>query len=323
MSASSSRPSRRSSTLGADRRRRMGLALLGLPDSGSRKVQRQRTFCESARSGSPGGGGRSSPRSGACRTCGAPRCRRFSTGATAQGRAAPVAKPQSSARAGTLRTGSGAARRCRPRPEPSCSVRINSGGLLAVDDFLPPDLDDLEPEDDAAIRVRACGVPYPEWGWGGLREWRAEGVSAADLRDWGRSPTPARWGLLLHGEPGLGKTVAACCAVRDAAERRVGSAGAWVVVTAPRTQEAVVAGAFRQRPGPAQFYRWRDLKARLDAAKTGALPWAEEPPLTADKLLGEIEGRGAGLALDDVDVDAHTPWKEELLLRLLEIPQED
>ena len=189
-----------------------------------------------------------------------------------------------------------------------------------MDDLLPPELDDLEPEDDAAARVRACGVPYPEWGWGSLREWRAEGVSPADLRDWGRAPAPGRWGLLLHGAPGLGKTVAACCMIRDAAERRVGSAGAWVMVTAPRTQEAVVAGAFRQRPAPAQFYRWRDLKARLDAAKTGALPWAEEPPLTADKLLGEIEGRCAVLVLDDVDVDAHTPWKEEVLLRLLEIP---
>lgn len=189
-----------------------------------------------------------------------------------------------------------------------------------VEITLPPELDDLEPEDNAAARIRACGVPYPEWGWERLREWRAEGVSPSDLRDWVRAPVPARWGLLLHGSPGLGKTVAACCVVRDAAERRVGSAGAWTVVTSPRVEEAIAAGAFRRRPAPAQFCRWRDLKALLDAAKTGALPWSEEPPLTAEKVLGEIEGRCVVLALDDIDVDAHTPWKEEVLLRLLEIP---
>ena len=192
---------------------------------------------------------------------------------------------------------------------------------MTSSDF-PPELEGLAPTDDEPARVSASGVPYPLWSWrtAQLEPGSPSAAAAGLIEEWVVKERPPVLGVVLHGGAGLGKTGMACAAVRAAAARRVGSNAAWISVTAPRVVEAVRVGDFRRRPAPAQFFRWRDLKALLDAAKMGRLPWEEAPPLTADKILTEIEERCAVVALDDVDVDVLTPWKEEVLLRLLELP---
>lgn len=187
------------------------------------------------------------------------------------------------------------------------------------------DLDELEsfaPDTPAALRVASSGVPNPAWDWVTARHVAGSTADAASLvlQQWCFSRAPKVHGVLLHGGAGLGKTGLACCVVKDLAARGVGSRALWHLVTSTRTTEAVARGDFRARPAPAMFYRWRDMKSLLDRAKVDSTPWDENPPLTAEKVLEEIEDRCEALALDDVDVDVLTPWKEEVLLRLLELP---
>ena len=193
------------------------------------------------------------------------------------------------------------------------------------------DLGDIgSPHNTSERRVDVSGVPYT-WGWSTsphsaeapadeTRRATSGETATHLLQRWSVTPTPPVLGVLLHGGAGLGKTGMACCLVRDAATRAVGESWAWSIVTSPKIVEATLAGDFRRRPAPASFYRWRDLKSLLDRCKTGQTPWDENPPLTAEKVLDEIEDRCRVLALDDVDVDALTPWKEEILLRLLDLP---
>jgi len=183
---------------------------------------------------------------------------------------------------------------------------------------LPDELEMLKSNDTEADRLAACGVPQP-WSWATTPPGEATKI-AEHVREWLLDVEPLVYGILLHGPSGLGKTGIAIAAVRDAALARVGSNAAWMIATHPRVVADVASGNFRPRPAPAQFYRWTTLKARLDAAVMGRAGFVEEPPLDADKILREIEERCAVIALDDIDVGAETPWKEEILLRLLELP---
>lgn len=186
----------------------------------------------------------------------------------------------------------------------------------------PPELDEWAPAwCTPEARVLASGVPDASWEWVTAPPATSETASQARevLRRWS-SQASRVCGVVLHGGAGLGKTGVASCIVRDAAIRQVGARGWWSLATSPAALVGVAAGEFRRRPAPASFYRWRDLKSLLDRAKAGSTPWDESPPLTAEKVLREVEGRCVVLALDDVDVDAPTPWKEEVLLRLLELP---
>lgn len=190
-----------------------------------------------------------------------------------------------------------------------------------VTDSYPPELDEV-PAESVDARVAASGIPDPCWTWetAPFTDGTVSRRAADTIRAWSDSVAPRVRGVLLHGGAGLGKTGIAACVVRDAAARRVGAGGLWYLATSPKVAAAVAAGEFRRRPAPATFYRWRDLKSLLDRAKVDRAPWEETPPLTAEKVLEEIEDRCQVLALDDVDVDALTPWKEEVMLRLLETP---
>ncbi len=77
-----------------------------------------------------------------------------------------------------------------------------------MDSSLPPELGDLD-EESSQDRLRVSGVPH-DWSWETLREWRAGSVTPEGLRAWVRREVPARWGVVLAGPPGLGKTGAAC-----------------------------------------------------------------------------------------------------------------
>lgn len=191
-------------------------------------------------------------------------------------------------------------------------------------DGFPADLDEMvQPHNDTTARLKAAGLPYA-WSWDTIQHADRSPITrdaVTILRTWSMSPkSSCLYGILLHGGAGLGKTGIAVSVIRDAAERPDGARGVWNLVTAPKVLEAVGAGDFRPRPAPAMFYRWRDLKSLLDRAKVGQTPWDEMPPLTAEKVLREIEDRCVVVALDDIDVDTLTPWKEEILLRLLDLP---
>lgn len=186
----------------------------------------------------------------------------------------------------------------------------------------PPELAAVptSPED----RLAAASLPDPGWAWESApHPPGSDSARAASLlRLWSAAAgSDAVPGVVLCGGAGLGKTGIAQMVVRDAALRGDGDPAHWVYAASPRVRAAVASGDFRRRPAPAEFRRWRDLKSLLDRAKAGQLPWEEAPPLTAEKVLREVEERCAVLALDDVDVDAATPWKEEVLLRLLELPR--
>lgn len=191
-----------------------------------------------------------------------------------------------------------------------------------TDDY-PPELEgQAQAHNTLAARVQVAGLPSLDWSWASWASMRkSESVEKAGtmLQKWSMGQGHLR-GVLLHGGAGIGKTGMTCSIIREAAEAGTGRMWAWNLATAPKVVAAVISGDFRRRPAPAIFYRWRDLKSLLDRAKVGQTPWDEMPPLTAEKVLQEIDDRCSVLALDDIDVDALTPWKEEILLRLLDLP---
>jgi DNA replication protein DnaC len=116
----------------------------------------------------------------------------------------------------------------------------------------------------------------------------------------------ARRGLVLHGAPGSGKTGLGVCALFRLASAGVGSMFHWNMVTAPGVRETVKSGEEKQRPSPVWFERWPRLLARHRGAR-----WDE------DEWFEQLEGVTV-LMLDDVGVDAGTPYRESFLLRHVE-----
>jgi len=62
------------------------------------------------------------------------------------------------------------------------------------------------------------------------------------------------------------------------------------------------------------------LRNQLEDARYGRLPWSEDPPLSFELLMQELEVRTDLLAIDDIDIDRTSPFKEETWLRLLQRP---
>lgn len=193
---------------------------------------------------------------------------------------------------------------------------------------LPEDLRAYQARSNSGDRRRqVCGIPAEMGGWtfetfvADLPQVSAQAREiTALLAQWAAQPQPQVSGLVLCGGTGLGKTGLMVSVVDLAASRMDGDLGVWNLVCGEGVESAVLAGTFRRRPAPVMFYRWSVLKALLDGAKVNALGWEEDPPLTADKVLRELEERCTLLALDDIDIDVLSPWKEEILLRLCEFP---
>lgn len=121
-----------------------------------------------------------------------------------------------------------------------------------------------------------------------------------------------RRGLVLFGPAGSGKTGLACCAAAALAGAGVGSRFQWNVVTSPAYVESMrhddvdVDGEL----SPVWFERFSNVLAmgRGRGASLGTLElWVEA-----------VHDVVSALVLDDVAVEAGTPFRESTLLRLVE-----
>lgn len=166
----------------------------------------------------------------------------------------------------------------------------------------------------AAARVAASNIPAKLAGatfatYPGRAEY-ADRVAA-----WLAGPDPL--GLVLQGPAGLGKSGLAAAAVSAWAARGEGSAALWNLLTEPHYRAEVSGGHLRRRPAPCWFERWPDLRDRLRRSWRGR----DESQGAEEVLLDEFRERCALVALDDLDIDAISDWKESVVLRLLELPE--
>ena len=121
------------------------------------------------------------------------------------------------------------------------------------------------------------------------------------LRRWLAVPTPPR--LVLWGPTGTGKTGLACGALRVAAEAGTGNRERWNIATAPVIHPEEEP---EWSPVPVWFEMWRGLRDRLRRSRG------------PDDPLAVLRERVMLLVIDDIDVDAMTPWKESIVLSLLD-----
>lgn len=112
---------------------------------------------------------------------------------------------------------------------------------------------------------------------------------------------------VLYGPPGSGKTGLAVGALRSLARLGVGSTFYWNMVTGPGNREAVASGEEQVRLSPCWFESWPRLLALHRRERWDEEGWFEQ-----------LEERVTVLVLDDVGVDAGTPYRESFLLRHVE-----
>jgi len=112
--------------------------------------------------------------------------------------------------------------------------------------------------------------------------------------------------VILYGGVGVGKTGLGVCLLRDRARAGVGSTFQWNMVTGPGLRAGVEAGDIKREPSPCWFESWPRLLALHRRDRWDEEGWFEQ-----------LEGV-ASLMLDDVGVDAGTPYRESFLLRHLE-----
>ena len=117
----------------------------------------------------------------------------------------------------------------------------------------------------------------------------------------------AVFGLALFGSVGAGKTGFGACILRDLAAAGFGSWFYWNLVTGVGVAEAVEAGILPRLPSPCWYESWPRLLAARRREKWDEEGWFEQ-----------LEERVSALMLDDVGVDAGTPFRESILLRHVE-----
>lgn len=121
-------------------------------------------------------------------------------------------------------------------------------------------------------------------------------------------------GAVLYGPAGGGKTSLGIDALKFLARLGYGSTFYWNMVTAPGYDDPSEPGE-PQLPSPCWFISWATFLASLRPRgnREGSVSFISEAVWFAD-----LEERVLALMLDDVDVDAGTPFRESLLLRHME-----
>lgn len=179
----------------------------------------------------------------------------------------------------------------------------------------------LLPGNTLEARRALSHLPPSMWGWVFARYPGDLGI-AGRVQGWlasfqGSAPP----GLVLHGPSGAGKTGLMAAAVNAALEQRIGSLAWWNLMTAPSYREALADGRLRPRPAPVWFESWTSLRDRLKHTWRPMRGEDEsDAPGGEEALLAELDERVTLLAVDDIDVDAMSDWKESVLLRLLAFP---
>lgn len=162
--------------------------------------------------------------------------------------------------------------------------------------------------------LRVATFPgFPGGACAAVTDWLGDAAEASGALARGDSSTrpSASQGPLtsvaLWGHVGTGKTGLGACALRALARAGVGSTFYWNMVTGPGLAAAVATGDVKRDPSPCWFESWPRL-----LAKQRRQSWDEE------SWFDVLEERVAALMLDDVGVDAGTPFRESFLLRHLE-----
>jgi hypothetical protein len=173
------------------------------------------------------------------------------------------------------------------------------------------DLDrDVLPHNTSEVRAASTNTPawtedltFPSWTPAPLHEWVGNLARASHAH-------PRRWAstsLALHGSFGTGKTGVGSCALRALAVEGVGSTFYWNMVTGPILRAQVEAGEAAKLPSPCWYESWSRLLSLHRRER-----WDEE------SWFSHLEERVGVLMLDDVGVDAGTPFRESFFLRHLE-----
>lgn len=180
------------------------------------------------------------------------------------------------------------------------------------------------PQDVRIAQAMRLPPAMHAWSFGSARQIRSQRFGQTDsalleqVEQWAAPPTPRPLGLILCGSVGVGKTGAAVAALRyratsESACEGVGyNADRWREVTHPGVLAAQQTGRLPHSFAPALFVRWSDLL--LATSVVPGKPWA------APALLDAIEERVFLLVVDDLDMGTPTPFRETLLLNLIERP---
>lgn len=158
----------------------------------------------------------------------------------------------------------------------------------------------------------ATGIPHR------MRHWSFKTFPVTELNrdardraeEWADSwRTP---GLCLYGVAGAGKTGLAVSIIRHRISQDASQDLQWKILSHPDVYAAVAQGRLpHQQFAPIWFQRWLRLADRIYQTQASV---SQE---SASMLMAEIDKIDT-LVLDDVDTGALTPWKEEILLRIVE-----